>query len=83
VDSFVYEFFTKRDPKVAANTKVIRQSKEFGMPPVVVPTLAPLKQRKWLQDIFLQIHNDPKGRKALDVMGVDRFVVPDPDHYHP
>lgn len=81
VDSIVYEFFIKRDSQVAVNTKVIRQSKEFGMPPVVVPTPTPLKQRKWLQDIFLQIHNDPKGRKALDIMGVDRFVEPDPDLY--
>jgi len=82
VDSIVYDFFKKRDPQVGANTRVIKKSKEFGMPPVVVPSPTSQKQKKWLQDIFLQIHNDPDGRKALDILGVDQFVEPDPDFYH-
>ncbi len=82
VDSIVYEFFKKRDPLVASKTKVIKASQEFGMPPVVVPKTTSAEQKEWLQNLFLDIHNDPAGKQALDVMGVDQFVMPDPDQYH-
>lgn len=82
VDSIVYDFYKDRDHQVAAKTRVINQSQEFGMPPVVVPIHTSQKQKKWLRDIFLHVHNDSKGRKALDIMGVDRFVEPDPSLYH-
>ncbi len=82
VDSIIYDFFQKRDPSVEAKTRVIKKSRKFGMPPVVVPRSTTPAQKKWLKDIFFQIHNDPEGRKALDIMGVDRFVEADPDCYY-
>lgn len=82
VDSIIYDFFKKRDPVVESKTRVIKESPEYGMPPVVVPLSISPAQKKWLKDIFLQIHNDPEGRKALDILGVDKFVEADPDYYH-
>ncbi len=82
VDSIVYNFFKKRTPVIGTATKVIGSSRAYGMPPVVVPSATSEEQKRWLSEIFLQIHNDPEGQKALEIMGIDRFVKPDPELYN-
>ncbi|MBW1751389.1 MAG: phosphate/phosphite/phosphonate ABC transporter substrate-binding protein [Deltaproteobacteria bacterium] len=81
VDSIVFDFFQKRDPEIVDRTRVIHQSEPFAMPPVVVPAQIDKSKKDWLKDIFLNVHNDPKGIKALKNMGVDRFVEPMPERY--
>ncbi|MGV1098396.1 substrate-binding domain-containing protein [Thiovibrio sp. JS02] len=81
VDSVIYDYFKQRDPEVAAKSRVILRSGEFGMPPVVVPLRLAREKKEQLKAIFLTTHTEEQGRKALSVMGVDRFVEPDPERY--
>ncbi|MFN3928072.1 MAG: phosphate/phosphite/phosphonate ABC transporter substrate-binding protein [Thermoflexus sp.] len=81
VDSLVYESLSRSEPALIAKIRVIERSPPFWIPPVVVhPELAPgLKEA--LRQAFLEMHGDPRGQKALAVLGVERFVPPDPAAY--
>ena len=80
VDSIVYDFFTRRADH-ATKTKIIWQSSDFGMPPVVVPkSTNPLRQEE-LKALFLGIGQDSEGHKVLAEMGIDRFVPAHDDLY--
>ncbi len=75
VDSLVYEFALTREPELGQRTRIIHRSPPFGMPPVVVnPSIRP-QLRAQLQEILLQMDDDPQGRAALAVAGFDRFAL--------
>ena len=81
VDSLVLQYALQRDPGLKKRIRVIHRSPPFGMPPVVVgPEIRP-PLKATLRDIFLTMHQDPNGRRALDVLGVDRFVAGDDSAY--
>jgi len=81
VDSIVYTYAIRRDPSLAARTRIIAKSRPFGMPPVVVsPKIRP-QTKALLQSILLGMYEDPAGQEALTHLGFDRFVpVKDADY---
>lgn len=81
VDSLVYEFASKRNPEIARQTRVIWESRDFGIPPVVVPRTISPTRRAMLKELLLGLHHDAEGEKALAELGVERFVEPDPGMY--
>jgi phosphonate transport system substrate-binding protein len=75
VDSLVYDFAVARDPEIAARTRVIYKSPAYAAPPVVVhPALNP-QLKAQLQELFVTMHQDEKGRQILQDLLIDRFVV--------
>lgn len=80
VDSIIYAFFAKR-PLGTTGTKVIWQSEEFGMPPIVVPRGIDPRQKEALKTLFLNMGQESDGQNVLTEMGIDRFVVPKPNLY--
>ena len=81
VDSLVYEFASKRNPEIARRTRVIWESQDFGIPPVVVPKSISPEKKALLKELLLGLHHDAEGKKALDELGVERFVEPEPKLY--
>jgi phosphonate transport system substrate-binding protein len=82
VDSLVYQFALAREPDLARQTKVIHRSIPFGIPPVVTsPHLRPQVRAK-LQEILLQMADDPAGQPALRALDVDRFVLIEDSAYN-
>ncbi len=75
VDSLVYNYAIKRQPDLAEKVKVIHQSPPFGIPPVVVSPHVRPQLRTELQQILLEIDNDPGGRATLQLAGIDQFVL--------
>ncbi len=75
VDSLVYDKLVTDNPELVSNTKVIARWGPYGIPPVVVnPALDPqLKQQ--LRDFFLDLHNSDEGKRILNNLGIDKFVV--------
>ncbi len=75
VDSLIWEYLNIKEPELTAQTKIIRKSAFCAIPPVVVSSdIAPeLKER--LRSAFLNMHNDPRGRKILKRVLIDRFTV--------
>ncbi len=74
VDSLIWEYANRKNPEFTAKTKIIEKSPPYGIPPVVVrPGMDPrLKER--LRDIFLNAHQDAKGREILNNMMIEKFV---------
>jgi phosphonate transport system substrate-binding protein len=74
VDSLIWEYEDRTDPEFTSHTKIIKKSPPYGIPPVVVrPGMDPqLKER--LRQVFLNAHQDEKGRDILKGMMIDRFV---------
>jgi phosphonate transport system substrate-binding protein len=81
VDSLVYEFAVKRNPEIARKTRVILESRDFGIPPVVVPRTISPEKKVLLKELLLGLHRDAEGEKALAELGVERFVEPEPKLY--
>jgi phosphonate transport system substrate-binding protein len=74
VDSLIWEYGNKTDPQYTSQTRIIRKSPSYGIPPVVVrPGLEP-ELKKRLRDLFLTVHNDEQGKKILAGMMTERFV---------
>lgn len=81
VHSLIFNYIKFYHPERVKNIKIIDRSVEFGMPPVVVPTTLPEKCFKKYQKVFLNIHNDSIGKKILDKLNIDKFVVVDDTIY--
>jgi len=77
VDNLVYQYTIASQPDIARQTRIIHRSQEFGMPPVVVPDSIDPTLFARLQAIFLDLHNQPQGKRALVALNIDRFVPPD------
>lgn len=83
VDSLVYEYAVARNPDLAQRVRVIHRSPPFGIPPVVVsPNVRP-QLKATLQEVMLTMADDPTGSgpQALQVLGIDRFVLIDDQAY--
>jgi phosphonate transport system substrate-binding protein len=82
VDSLVYDFAILREPELAQQTRIIHRSPPFGIPPVVVrPGLRP-QLKADLQSLLIDMGNGAEGRQALQVIGVEKFVVIDDADYN-
>lgn len=75
VDSLIWEYVDRTNPRYTSKTKIIVKSDPYGIPPVVVPKdLDPALKEK-LKGILLSAHEDGKGKALLRQMMIDRFVV--------
>lgn len=78
VESIVYEHMIKTGSPYAKQTKVIKRSPPYGIPPVVVTRDIDPAIRKKVKDAFLSMQRTPKGKAILSSMMIDGFVdVPD------
>ncbi|MBI5641707.1 MAG: phosphate/phosphite/phosphonate ABC transporter substrate-binding protein [Nitrospirae bacterium] len=82
VDSLIWEYTNRVSPEITSKTRVIKKSPPYGIPPVVVPKdLAP-ETKTLLRQVFLNAHNDEKGREILKGMMIERFVDIDDSAYN-
>ena len=83
VDSLVYQYSVAKDPSLAAKVRIIAQSPEVGSPPVVVNKSIDSHLKAALLEALLQMDNDSVGKKALQALLYDRFVLPNNAAYEP
>jgi len=81
VDSLIYDYLAEVQPERTAGTKVVARYGPFGSNPVVVrPDLDPVLKAQ-LQDLLLNMDQDPEGQGILSDLRIDRFVRPDDSAY--
>jgi phosphonate transport system substrate-binding protein len=81
VDSLVWEYSSRMNPKFTSRTRVLLKSPPYGIPPFVVrPGLDP-GLKAGLREIFLKVHEDKNGAEILGGMKIDRFVQGDDAAY--
>jgi len=74
VESLIYELMLKKDSQYARQTKIIKRSPPFGIPPVVITKDVPPALKKQLRDSFLNMNKTVRGKEILDAMKIDGFV---------
>ncbi len=81
VESIVYDHMLKTGSPYAKQTKIIKRSPPYGIPPVVVTRDIDPELRKKVKDAFLSMQKTSKGKKILAAMMIDGFVeVPDKNY---
>ncbi len=78
VESIVYDHMIKTGSPYARQTRIIKRSPPYGIPPVVVTKDIHPGLRKQVKDAFLAMQKTQKGKAILSAMMIDGFVeVPD------
>lgn len=77
VDGLVYNFLEHTQPEKVSSTKIIMQSKNYGIPPFVVQRAMNSKLKNKLKSIMLNLHNDPQGKELLGKIMIDKFIEGD------
>jgi len=82
VDSLIWDYLDRVDPKFTAKTKIIKKSPPYGIPPVVVRKGLGPALKEELRAVFLNAHRDEEGKKLLAKMKIDKFVTVDDGAYN-
>jgi phosphonate transport system substrate-binding protein len=81
VDGLIWEFYQQKSPALTSETRVIRKSDLYGIPPVVASrTLAPATKEP-LKGLLLSMHENADGKRILEELMIDRFVAPREEWY--
>ena len=75
VHGLIFEYLSLYNPEKVENINIIEKSENFGMPPVVIPATLNQKSFNKYREVFLNIHNDSVGKKILDKLLIDKFVL--------
>lgn len=79
VDGYVYEVMRETEPALVRQTRIVRRSEWLGFPPVASPrSLSGDPRIKALQTALATMSDDPEGRRVLDLLRLDGFLVTDP-----
>jgi phosphonate transport system substrate-binding protein len=79
VDGYVWEVMREIEPELVARTMIVRKSEWLGFPPVASPkSLAGDPRIAALRDALVSMSDDAEGRKVLDMLRLDGFVVTPP-----
>ncbi len=82
VDSLIWEYANRTNPRFTSKTKIIKKSPPYGIPPFVVRPGLDAATKKRLKTVFLNAHKDEHGREILKGMMIDKFVVIDDSAYN-
>lgn len=75
VDGYVWEALKRRHPELAARTRVVEQSPEFGFPPIVARVSLPQADYAALRGALLAMQADAAGRALLDQLDLTGFIA--------
>ncbi|MBF0369067.1 MAG: phosphate/phosphite/phosphonate ABC transporter substrate-binding protein [Magnetococcales bacterium] len=73
VDSLIWDFMDRINPKYTRFTRIIEKSPPYGIPPIVVHPDLPLATKERLRQIFTELHNDPEAIPLLRLLQIQRF----------
>lgn len=74
VESIVYEYMVKKGSPYVKQTRIIKRSPPYGIPPVVVTKDIDANLKKKIRDALLNMNKTEKGRAILNAMMIDGFV---------
>jgi len=75
VDSYVWEYLNRRQPRFTAKTKIIQRSETFGFPPLVYRTGVDPELRARMTEALLTMDKDAEGHALLAELMLDRFIT--------
>jgi phosphonate transport system substrate-binding protein len=81
VESLIYEYMKGKKSPYVQQTRIINQSQYFGSPPLVATPKTSTFIKKKIVEILVNMHQDPKGKKILNTVLIDRFVQAKDSNY--
>jgi phosphonate transport system substrate-binding protein len=81
VDGYVWETLERIHPELTKDTRIVLRSESFGFPPIVARRDLPDGEALRLGQILVGMAGDPEGRRVLDLLNLDGFVVAEPTLY--
>ncbi|PTN32808.1 phosphate/phosphite/phosphonate ABC transporter substrate-binding protein [Desulfonatronum sp. SC1] len=81
VDSLIWDYYARENPEHTSRTRIIKRSKPYGIPPIVIAPDMPRERVGQIQRLLLNMHTDPEGAVILGELMIDRFVPADPAWY--
>lgn len=81
VDSLIWEYMNKKGCKYTKETKIIKISEPYGIPPVVVRPGISEDLKVKIKNTLLNMSYDKEGKHILEEMFIDRFVEIDDSNY--
>jgi len=82
VDSLIWDYLNHVNPEFTSKTRIIKKSPPYGIPPVVVRRGLEPELKEKIKQVFLNAHEDEKGKQILKRMMIDKFVVIDDSAYN-
>ena len=80
VDGYVWEVMREIEPELVTRTAIVRKSEWLGFPPVASPkSLAGDPRVAALRAALVSMFQDQEGRKVLEMLRLDGFVVTPPE----
>lgn len=81
VDSYVWDVLNQVRPDITARTRIAWRSEEYGFPPIVAHSGVPEADVVAMQNVLMNMHNEPEGRALLVRLKLDRFTSGSPTLY--
>lgn len=81
VDGLIWEFYQRKNPALTSETRVIRKSDPYGIPPVVASRALSPAVKEPLKGVLLSMHESADGQRILGELMIDRFVAPREEWY--
>ncbi|MCM8778723.1 MAG: phosphate/phosphite/phosphonate ABC transporter substrate-binding protein [Candidatus Omnitrophica bacterium] len=82
VDSLIWNYMDRSGLQFTRDTKIIKISPAYGIPPVVVRPGLKKDLKEKIKEILLNMHQDKEGREILEKMSIDKFVEIDDSNYN-
>jgi len=74
VESLIYEYMQEKKSPYVQQTRIIDQSQYFGSPPLVASPKTATFIKKKIIEILVNMHQDPKGKRILNNVLIEKFV---------
>ncbi len=81
VDHLIWEYFDRVDSEITQDTRIIKKSQPFGIPPIVVSPDLDAGKKKRLKEAVLEMHEDESGQEILSELMIERFVPAQDEWY--
>ena len=81
VDGLIWEYYHSKNPVFTSETRIIRKSEPYGIPPLVASKSLSLELKSRIRQSLFGMHKDPQGRKIISELMIDRFVNPRDEWY--
>jgi phosphonate transport system substrate-binding protein len=81
VDGLIWEYYRQKNPVFTSETRIIRKSEPYGIPPLVASKSLPSEIKKQIRIELFEMHRDPQGQKIISELMIDRFVNPRDEWY--
>ena len=81
IDGLIWEYYDYKNPRLTSQTRIIRKSEPYGIPPIVAHRDADPELKDRIRQFLLSMHEDPEGQRILGELMIDRFIEPHEEWY--